>query len=45
MELSNQELLEIDGGAISAAAVLGIAAGAVFIIGAVDGYVRPLKCN
>ncbi len=45
MQLNKNELMEIEGGAISAAAVLGIAAGAVFIISAIDGYVRPLKCK
>ena len=45
MLLSNDELKNIEGGAISAAAVLGITAGAILVIGAIDGYVRPLKCN
>ncbi len=43
--LNKEELLKVEGGAISAAAVLGITAGAILLIGAVDGYVRPLKCN
>ena len=44
MELSEKELLEVNGG-IGAWAVLGIIAGVIFLIGVVDGYVRPAKCN
>ena len=42
--LFKEELLDKTGG-ISAAAVFGITAGAILIIGAVDGFVRPMKCN
>ena len=44
MELTKKELLDINGG-IGAWAVIGIAAGIIFLIGAIDGYVRPMKCN
>lgn len=44
LELSKNELLEVNGG-IGAWAVVGIIAGIIFIVGAIDGYVRPLKCN
>ncbi len=44
-KLDKQELTKINGGGISLTAGLFIAAGVVFIIGVVDGYVRPLKCN
>lgn len=44
MKLSNKELQNITGG-ISVWAVLGIIAGAIFGIGAIDGYVRPVKCR
>lgn len=42
-ELSKQELRQIKGGGIG----LGIAivAGVIFIIGVIDGYVRPLRCH
>jgi lactobin A/cerein 7B family class IIb bacteriocin len=42
-ELSKKELLEIKGG--GAGTVLIIVAGIVFLIGVIDGYVRPLGCN
>lgn len=44
MELSKNELMNVKGG-IGAWTVIGIIAGVIFIIGVVDGYVRPLKCN
>lgn len=44
-KLTKNELLNINGGAISIGAGLLIAAGVVFLIGVIDGYVRPLKCN
>lgn len=44
-EISKDELKKIDGGGISLLGVAGIVAGAVFLIGVIDGYVRPKKCN
>lgn len=43
IEINNNELKQIKGGGVG----LGIAivAGIVFIIGVIDGYIRPLKCN
>ena len=44
--MSKDELLEITGGGISASAiVVGIGAFITFIIGAIDGYLRPRKCE
>lgn len=43
--LNKQELMNINGGGISLGAGLLIGAGIVFLIGIIDGYVRPLKCN
>ena len=43
--LTNDELRNIRGGAISFGAGLLIGAGIVFLIGVIDGYIRPLKCN
>lgn len=44
-ELTQQQLKEIRGGGISLGALALIGAGIVFIIGIVDGYLRPLSCR
>ena len=44
-ELENKELLEINGGGISIGMGFGIAAGITFLIGVIDGLVRPLRCH
>lgn len=44
MKLNNKELKEITGGA-SVWAVLGTIAAIIFGLGAIDGYVRPVKCR
>ncbi len=45
MELLNKhELMEIKGG-FGAWSFIGIISGITFIIGIIDGYVRPLRCN
>lgn len=44
-EISKDELQKINGGGLSLLGVAGIVAGAVFLIGVIDGYVRPKKCN
>lgn len=43
--VGNEELKELDGGGISLLGAAGIVAGAIFLIGVIDGYVRPQKCN
>lgn len=43
IELNSRELKNIDGGGIGL--VLGLIAGVSFVIGVIDGYVRPMKCN
>ena len=45
VKLNQNELLKVNGGAISFGAGCLIVGGTVFIIGVIDGYVRPLKCN
>ena len=42
--LNNNELLEIRGG-VSWTLATAVVSIIVFIIGAIDGYLRPLKCN
>lgn len=44
-KLKKNELLKINGGGMSVGFGLLIGAGIVFIIGLIDGFVRPLKCN
>lgn len=43
--LTNEELKEISGGGFHFGILAGIVAGVSFIIGVIDGLVRPLKCN
>ncbi|MGI6325318.1 MAG: class IIb bacteriocin, lactobin A/cerein 7B family [Bacilli bacterium] len=43
-QLSNRELMDISGG-ISVLGALAIVSAVVFIIGLIDGFVRPLKCR
>lgn len=45
--LETNALFEIKGGAVSlkAAILAGIAGLITFLIGVVDGYMNPLKCN
>lgn len=45
IELEKKQLLEVKGGASKVGIAAGIIAGVVFIIGVIDGYVRPLKCH
>ena len=45
LELSKKELKEIKAGAASGWVVAGIVAGVTFLIGIIDGYVRPFKCR
>lgn len=45
IELKEDEIKKIKGGGISIWGGLGIATGIIFLIGVIDGFVRPLKCN
>ena len=45
INLKNNELRNITGGGISWGAAALIAAGVTFIVGIIDGYVRPLACR
>lgn len=45
MTLNKKELLNVSGGGISIGVLTLIGAGIVFLIGVIDGFVRPLKCN
>ena len=45
MLLTKEELLDINGGAISWTLFSSIAGAIIFLVGVVDGYLRPLKCR
>lgn len=45
MILEDDELLEINGGAVSIGLASALIGGIVFIIGIIDGYLRPLRCR
>ena len=47
MVLSNEECMSINGGASYKKVGIGIIIGALgsFIVGIIDGFLRPLKCN
>ena len=44
-KLSKEELVKVNGGGRSLGVGLLIGAGVIFIIGVIDGFMRPLKCN
>lgn len=45
-KLNKSQLMSINGGAIAAGWIAaGIVAGVSFVIGIIDGYVRPFKCR
>lgn len=45
IKLDDKKLNSISGGALSKGILLAVATVGIFIIGVVDGYIRPLKCN
>ena len=44
-QANTNELKQITGGGLSFLAGLGIVGGLVFLIGVIDGFVNPDKCN
>lgn len=44
-KLTKDELMNIEGGALKFGILVGIGAAVTFIVGVIDGFVRPLKCN
>ncbi len=45
MELNHEELNQIVGGGFKIGLAVAIGGLVSFLIGAIDGYLRPLKCN
>jgi len=43
--LTIKEMKNINGGGFNVGLWVGIGAGVSFIIGLIDGLIRPLKCN
>lgn len=43
--LTNEELMNVNGGGLKLGLGLGIVAIGAFLIGVIDGLIRPLKCN
>lgn len=44
-KLEKNEMMMINGGAVNLGFWALIGSGIVFMIGLIDGFVRPLKCN
>lgn len=45
LEIKEKDLKNIKGGGISIWGGIGIVSGVIFLIGVIDGFVRPLRCN
>ena len=45
MELTNEQLFNVTGGADKIGVIAGIMAAVSFVFGIIDGYVRPASCN
>lgn len=45
LNLENEELENVKGGGLTLWGAVGIVTGVIFVIGVIDGFVRPLSCN
>jgi lactobin A/cerein 7B family class IIb bacteriocin len=45
IKLSNEELMNVNGGGFNIGLFAAITAGVTFIISIIDGIVRPIKCK
>ena len=44
-KLNDNEMMNINGGSVSAGTIFLIAAGVTLVAGIIDGIIRPLRCN
>ena len=44
-KINEEDLRNIQGGGLSVWGAIGIGTIVTFLIGVIDGFVRPLKCN
>lgn len=44
-KINEKDLQDIQGGGLSVWGAIGIGTIVTFLIGVIDGFVRPLKCN
>ena len=44
-KIHDKELEQVEGGGFSWGIAAGVIAAITFIVGVVDGYVNPIKCN
>lgn len=44
-ELTNEELINVNGGAVKSSVIAIIGAGIVFIVGFINGLRRPYSCS
>lgn len=44
-EIKNNDLKNINGGGVNVGLIVGLSAGITFLIGVIDGLIRPKKCN
>ena len=44
-DLEDKQLVQINGGGITIARAIGIGTAIVFIVGIIDGFINPEKCN
>ena len=45
VRISDEKLKEVEGGGFHIGIAVGIGAGITFLIGLIDGIIRPLKCR
>ena len=45
MKLNEKQMLDVNGGAVKWGVIAGFGAFASFVIGVIDGWMNPKKCN